>query len=289
MKILVLGGDGYCGWPTALHLSAQGHEVTIVDSGVRREIDDELKSNSLTPICSLQERLFEWSGTPLWPICAIEFDITDYGFLSIAIQEFSPDAVIHFAQQRSAPYSMIDRNHAISTQTDNITGTLNILYAIKEFAPNCHFIKLGTMGEYGQPNIDIEEGFLDVEHYGRKDTLPFPMQPGSFYHLSKLHDSNNIMFACRTWGIRATDIHQGIVYGIETKETKMHADLVNRFDYDEYFGTAINRFCAEAVATGCLTVYGTGEQRRSFINIQDVVKCIELPFCKTHQKRANIA
>ncbi len=276
MKVLVLGGDGYCGWPTALHLSARGHDVGIVDNFLRRQWDFELGAASITPIRNLQERIGAWHELTGRSIDTYIGDITDFGFLANVVREFLPQAVVHFAEQRSAPYSMIDRPHAVFTQANNVIGTLNLLYAIKEFAPECHLVKLGTMGEYGQPNIDIEEGFLEVTHNGRKDVLPFPMQPGSFYHLSKVHDSQNIMFTCRIWGLRATDLHQGVVYGTLTDETAKDDRLLNRFDYDDVFGTALNRFCAQAAIGHPLTVYGRGGQTRGFIDIRDTVRCVEL-------------
>jgi UDP-sulfoquinovose synthase len=171
---------------------------------------------------------------------------------------------------------MIDRKHALFTQINNVVGTLNLLFAIREFAPDCHLVKLGTMGEYGTPNIDIEEGYITIEHNGRKDVLPFPKQPGSFYHLSKVHDSHNIAFACKVWGIRATDLNQGVVYGTVTDETALDEALINRFDYDEVFGTVLNRFCAQAALGHPLTVYGKGGQTRGFLDIRDTVRCVEI-------------
>jgi len=184
--------------------------------------------------------------------------------------------VVHFAEQRSAPYSMIDRKHAVFTQVNNVVGTLNLLFAIKELCPDCHLVKLGTMGEYGTPNIDIEEGYIRINHNGRSDLLPFPKQPGSFYHLSKVHDSHNMMFACRIWGLRATDLNQGVVYGTVTDEVVLDEALINRFDYDDVFGTVLNRFCAQAAVGHPLTVYGKGGQTRGFLDIRDTVRCIEL-------------
>jgi UDP-sulfoquinovose synthase len=171
---------------------------------------------------------------------------------------------------------MIDRKHAVFTQVNNVVGTLNLLFAIREFVPDCHLVKLGTMGEYGTPNIDIEEGYLTINHNGRSDVLPFPKQPGSFYHLSKVHDSHNIAFACRIWGIRATDLHQGVVYGTLTDEVAKDEALINRFDYDEIFGTVLNRFCVQAAAGHPLTVYGKGGQTRGYLDIRDTVRCIEI-------------
>jgi UDP-sulfoquinovose synthase len=276
MKIAVLGGDGYCGWATALYLSNKGHSVAIVDNFIRRQWDFELGAQTLTPIRPLSERLPVWQQLTGKTIESFVGDITDYEFLSSFITSFEPEAIVHFAEQRSAPYSMIDRKHAVFTQVNNVVGTLNLLYAVRELAPDCHLVKLGTMGEYGTPNIDIEEGFITIEHNGRKDVLPYPKQPGSFYHLSKVHDSHNIMFTCKAWGLRATDLNQGVVYGTITDEVAMDEALINRFDYDEVFGTVLNRFCAQAALGFPLTVYGRGGQTRGFLDIRDTVRCVEL-------------
>jgi UDP-sulfoquinovose synthase len=276
MNICVLGGDGYCGWATALYLSKQGHAVSIVDSFVRRQWDHELGVQTLTPIRSLAERVRVWNALTGLHIDVYSGDITDYEFLASVVEDVRPHAVVHFAEQRAAPYSMIDRQHAVFTQVNNVVGTLNLLFAIREHAPDCHLVKLGTMGEYGTPNIDIEEGYITIEHNGRQDTLPYPKQPGSFYHLSKVHDSHNIMFVCRTWGLRATDLNQGVVYGTMTDEVALDERLVNRFDYDEVFGTVLNRFCVQAAVGYPLTVYGKGGQTRGYIDIRDTVRCIEL-------------
>lgn len=276
MTILVLGGDGYCGWPTALHLSDAGHDVVIVDNFSRRQIDEELGTRSLTPIASLKERLGAWEEVTGRTIGREVGDLLDWEFVSAVVQRYQPEAVVHFAEQRSAPYSMIDRRHAVYTQHNNVIGTLNVLFALSEFVPDCHLVKLGTMGEYGTPNIDIEEGFIEIEHNGRRDRLPFPKQPGSFYHLTKVHDSHNIAFACKIWGLRATDLNQGVVYGTVTPQTQRDPRLVNRFDYDDVYGTALNRFCVEAAVRYPLTVYGEGGQTRGFLDIRDTVRCIEL-------------
>jgi UDP-sulfoquinovose synthase len=276
MKICVLGGDGYCGWATALYLSQRGHQVAIVDNFARRLWDHELGVQTLTPIRSMPERLRSWRRISGEDIEFLSGDITEYDFLSQVMKKVSPDAVVHFAEQRAAPYSMIDRKHAVFTQVNNVVGTLNLLFAMREFRPDCHLVKLGTMGEYGTPNIDIEEGYLTVEHNGRKDVVPFPKQPGSFYHLSKVHDSHNIMFACKIWGLRATDLNQGVVYGTMTDESALEEDLINRFDYDEIFGTVLNRFCAQAAVGHPLTVYGKGGQTRGYLDIRDTVRCVEL-------------
>jgi UDP-sulfoquinovose synthase len=276
MKIGVLGGDGYCGWATALYLSARGHDVAIVDNFVRRQWDHELGVQTLTPIRPLAERLRVWNELTGRAIELFVGDVTDYDFLSSFVASFEPESVIHFAEQRSAPYSMIDRKHAVSTQVNNVVGTLNLLFALREMQPDCHLVKLGTMGEYGTPNIDIEEGYIAIEHNGRRDVLPFPKQPGSFYHLSKVHDSHNMMFACKIWGLRATDLNQGVVYGTVTNEVAFDEALINRFDYDEVFGTVLNRFCVQAAIGHPLTVYGRGGQTRGFLDIRDTVRCVEL-------------
>lgn len=276
MRIIVAGGDGFCGWPTSLYLSNRGFDVAIVDNLVRREIDDELDSNSLTDIASLEDRVAKWEELTGKTIKTYIGDLNDYEFLSNVFEEFRPEAFVHFAEQRSAPYSMIDREHAIYTQSNNVLGNLNVLYAIKDFAPDCHLIKLGTMGEYGTPNIVIEEGWIDINHKGRTDRMLFPKKAGSYYHLTKVHDSHNIEFACRAWGIRATDLNQGVVYGVNTEETKMDPVLYNRFDYDGVYGTVLNRFIVQAANNLPMSVYGKGGQSRGFINIEDTVRCIEL-------------
>jgi len=276
MKVLVIGGDGYCGWATALHLSKLGYEVGIVDNLIRRHWDLELGVDTLTPIASIQKRIAHWQALSGKNIDLFIGDITNYDFLSKAFRKFEPESVVHFGEQRSAPYSMIDREHAVLTQVNNVVGTLNILYAIKADFPDCHLVKLGTMGEYGTPNIDIEEGYITIEHNGRKDTLPYPKQPGSFYHVSKCQDSLNIHFACRVWGLRATDLNQGVVYGVLTEETGIDEVLINRLDYDGVFGTALNRFCTQAAINHPLTVYGSGGQTRAFLDIRDTVRCVEL-------------
>ena len=276
MKIAVLGGDGYCGWATALYLSKKGHTVAIIDNYIRRLWDHELGAQTLTPIRPLSDRLRVWKELTGKTIESFVGDVTDYEFLAAMMKEFEPEAIVHFAEQRSAPYSMIDRKHAVSTQVNNVVGTLNVLFAIREINPDCHLVKLGTMGEYGTPNIDIEEGYIEIEHNGRKDVLPFPKQPGSFYHLSKVHDSHNMMFACRIWKLRATDLNQGVVYGAVTDETALDEALINRFDYDEVFGTVLNRFCVQSAVGHPLTVYGKGGQTRGFLDIRDTVRCIEI-------------
>lgn len=276
MRILILGGDGYLGWPQSMYLSIRGYHVAIFDNLSRRHFDLEHGFDSLLPIASLHSRVQTWKEITGCPLEFFIGDTTDYEALSAAFQRFQPDAVVDFAEQRSAPYSMIDREHAVYTQYTNVIGTLNLLYALKEFRPHAHLVKLGTMGEYGTPNIDIEEGFLEITHKGRTDLLPFPKQPGSFYHLTKVHDSHNIMFCCKIWGLRSTDLNQGVVYGVHTDETQLDPRLATRYDYDHIYGTALNRFCAQAAIGHPLTVHGKGRQTRGYIHIKDTMRCIEL-------------
>jgi UDP-sulfoquinovose synthase len=276
MRVLILGGDGYLGWPTALRFSAAGHEVSVVDNFNRRRWHDEHGSNSLTPIRPLDERIAAWQEVSGLVVRKYVGPIEDGDFLDEVVAETRPEAIVHYGQQASAPYSMLSRERAVETQQANIVGNLNLLFAMRDHVPDAHLVKLGTMGEYGQPNIDIEEGYIEIEHKGRKDTLPFPKLPGSLYHCSKVADSTNIHFACRTWGLRATDLNQGVVYGIETEETNRDERLITRFDYDELFGTVLNRFCLQAVVGHPLTVYGAGNQTRSFLNIRDTLACVEL-------------
>ncbi len=276
MRILVLGGDGYLGWPTAMYLSARGHEVAVLDNGVRRQYDAELGSGSLVPIESLHTRVQAWEELTDRTMPLYHGDLCDYDVTVEAIRDFGPETIVHFAEQRSAPYSMVDRKHAVYTQTNNIVGTLNLMYAVREVDPGIHVVKLGTMGEYGTPNIDIEEGWLDLTHKGRTDRVLFPKRPGSFYHLSKVHDSHNLEFGCRIWGMRVTDLNQGVVYGQETDETAIDPRLATRFDYDAVFGTVLNRFAIQAVLGVPLTVYGGGSQTRAVLDIRDTVECVRL-------------
>jgi len=276
LRVLVLGGDGFLGWASALHLSAVGHTVAVADSGVRRAYDVELGTASLVPIAPLAERVACWEAVGGRPVEAFVGDVCDAGFVDAVMGGFAPDAVVHFAEQRSAPYSMIDRAHAVHTQVNNVVGTLNVLYAIASAGRPVQLVKLGTMGEYGTPNIDIEEGWLELTHHGRSDRVLYPKRPGSFYHLSKVHDSHNIEFACRVWGLAATDLNQGIVYGAATDETARHPALATRFDYDQVFGTVLNRMVAQAVLGEPLTVYGSGGQVRGMLDIRDTVACVRL-------------
>ncbi len=276
MQILVLGGDGYLGWPTALHLSALGHEVAVNDNLARRGYDVEMGVDSLVPIATLEERLAAWQEVGGRTIKSYVGDLCDAEFVHQMVRDFRPDTVVHFGEQRAAPYSMISQKHAVYTHTNNVVGNLNVMYAIADFDRDIHLVKLGTMGEYGQPNIDIEEGWLEVEHKGRKDRMIYPKRPGSFYHCTKVHDSTNIEFGCRIWGLRATDLNQGVVFGAETEQTKLDPRLATRFDYDAVFGTVLNRMMIQAVLGHPLTVYGNGSQTRGMINIVDTVECIRL-------------
>jgi UDP-sulfoquinovose synthase len=276
VRVLVLGGDGYLGWPTALHLSGHGHQTAVLDNFARRGYDQELGVRSLVPIEDLSTRVAAWQEVSGHQIPAYVGDLLDPDFIYRVLRDFRPQAIVHFAEQRAAPYSMIDRQHAVYTQQNNVIGTLNLMYAIAELDPDIHLVKLGTMGEYGTPNIDIEEGWLEIEHNGRKDRMLYPKKPGSFYHLSKVHDSHNLEFACRVWGLRVTDLNQGIVYGQETPQTVQDPRLATRFDYDAVFGTVLNRFVIQAVLGEPLTVYGTGGQTRGLLDIRDTVECIRL-------------
>jgi len=276
MRVLILGGDGYLGWPTALRFSARGHEVSVVDNFARRRWVEGAGGDSLTPIASLEDRIAAWEEVSGERIRSFPGSVEDGDFLDAVVAEIKPEAIVHYGQQPSAPYSMISRETAVETQQANVIGNLNLLFSMRDHVPDAQLVKLGTMGEYGQPEIDIEEGYIEIEHKGRKDTLPFPKLPGSLYHCSKVHDSTNIHFACRTWGLRATDLNQGVVYGIETEETAGDERLITRFDYDELFGTVLNRFCLQAVIGHPLTVYGAGQQTRGFLNIRDTLACVEL-------------
>jgi len=276
MRVLILGGDGYLGWPTALHFSARGDQVAVVDNFAKRHWEFEEGIEPLLPIAPLHRRVRLWRESTGKEIKLYVCDLLNHHLLYRVLSEFKPDAIIHYAEQPSAPYSMQNRNNAVYTQQNNIVGTLNLLFAIESQCPETHLIKLGTMGEYGTPNIDIEEGWLTLTHNGRQDTVLFPKRPGSIYHLSKVHDSGNLEFACRTWGMRATDLNQGVVYGLETDESPFGSDLRTSFHYDDVFGTVLNRFLVQAAIGEPLTVYGKGGQTRGFLNIRDTIQCVAL-------------
>src|SRR4026208_1209489 len=247
MRILILGGDGYLGWPTAMRFSQRGHDVHVVDNYLRRRAPAGAGADSLTPVLpALAARAGAWLDVTGRTIGVTEGDLTDPQLAHDVIGNFRPDAIVHYGEMPSAPYSMKDRHHAVFTQTNNVVGTLNVLYAMRDLAPDCHLVRLGTMGEHGTPDIDIEEGFLEIVHNGRSDYLPFPKVPGSMYHLSKVHDSHNIHFACRVWGLRATDLHQVVVYGIQTDETRLDDRLATRVHSDDVLGPALNPSCGHA-------------------------------------------
>src|SRR5699024_415451 len=271
-----LGGGGYLGWPTALHLSECGHDVAVLDNLARRGYDEELGVQSLVEIESLETRAAAWREISGREISVYTGDLLDAEFTYRVLREFQPDAVVHYAEQRAAPYSMIDRAHATYTQHNNVVGTLNLMFAIAETNPDIHLVKLCKMCEYGSPDSDIEEGCLDVEHNDRTDRVLYSKRAGSCYHLTKVQDSHNIEFGCRIWGLRATDLNQGIVYGQHTPQTARDSRLATRFDYDSVFGTVLNRFVVQAVLGLPLTVYGAGEQTRGLIDIRDTVECIRL-------------
>ena len=277
MKILILGADGYLGWPTAMHFANKGHEVFAVDNLSKRKIESEYGIEPLNSVRFFQDRVKIWNKNQKNQINNLVADLLNYKTLCEILSDFRPETIIHYAEQPSAPYSMADREKAVYTQHNNVIGNLNLLFAMKKYCPDSHLIKLGTMGEYGTPNIDIEEGWLKVNHNGREDRVLYPKKPGSFYHLSKVHDSANIEFACRIWGIRCTDLNQGFVYGITTKETELDFEnLSTAFHYDSIFGTIINRFITQMTIKKPMSVYGNGTQKRAFLNIQDTINCVQI-------------
>ncbi len=277
MRVLICGVDGYLGWPLALRLlTREGFEVIGLDNFSRRKQVEEVGSDSAIPIASMKERLSAsdevFGDAPIF----YEGDLREYDFIASVLKDHEPEAIVHLGEMPSAPYSMADVHRAYFTQENNVLGTLNLLFAMRDLVPEAHLVKLGTMGEYGTPNVDIPEGFFEVGYNGRKDWLPFPRQPGSVYHLSKVHDSFNIMFACKVWGLRSTDVMQGVVYGTTTEEIVRSPQLRTRFDIDGVFGTAINRFCAQAVLSQPLTPYGRGGQKRGFIALRDSLECMTI-------------
>lgn len=259
-----------------MYFSQKGHEVIGIDNFNKRKWELEIGAKPLIPVSTLHERVRTWKKVTGKEIEIFVGDLTNERFVQKVMESCQPDAIVHYGEQPSAPFSMMGNHRAAETQTNNVVGTLNVLFSMKRSCPQAHLVKLGTMGEYGTPNIDIEEGYIHIKHNDREDTLMFPKTPGSFYHLSKVHDSHNIEFACRTWNLKATDLNQGVVYGIETEETKLHEKLNTSFHYDEVFGTALNRFCVQAVAGMPLTVYGKGGQTRGYLNIVDTIQCVEL-------------
>lgn len=291
MRILVLGGDGYLGWPTAMDLSRRGHEVTVADNYFRRQACDELDAEMLYSVPDLLRRAEVWQGLSGNTIKVVICDLTEAAAMRSLFDgsapcdwptgssvDGPPDAVVHYAEQPSAPYSLIDHAHASRTISNNLLVTNNLIFAIRDFSPDTHIIKLGTMGEYGTPDIDIEEGWIDIEHKGRSDRFLFPRQASSIYHMTKIMDTDLLWFSVRTWDLRVTDLMQGPVYGIETDETSRDEELRTFFNYDEIFGTVINRFIVQAIAGYPLTVYGSGGQTRGYLNIRDTLQCVERSF-----------
>lgn len=276
MRVFITGVDGYLGWPLSLYLTKRGHEVAGADNYYRRDWVQEMGSQSATPIRKMTERLKAFHETFGKNLQFFKGDLTCYDFIENVFKHFKPEAIVHLGEMPSAPYSMIDVNHAVWTQSNNIVGTLNILHAMRDICTDAHLIKLGTMGEYGTPNLDIPEGFFEIEYRGRKDFLPFPKQAGSWYHQSKVHDSNNIIMACKIWNLRSTDIMQGVVFGNRIDEMGDDEQLVTRFDFDQCFGTAINRFCCQAVIGEPLSPYGKGHQSRGFLSLRDSMQCLAL-------------
>ncbi len=278
MKVFIAGIDGYLGWMLAQHLTARGHEVAGNDLFLRRQWVDEVGSQSAIPIYSMEERLQAFRQHFGKDLIFREGSLLDYSFLRGFLEDFQPDAIVHLGEMPSAPYSMIDQAHAAFTQQNNVIGSLNVLWAMREVCPKAHLVKLGTMGEYGTPNVDIPEGVFEVEFRGRKDVLPFPRQPGSFYHLTKVHDTHNTIFACKIWGLSATDIMQGVVFGtrIDAMGDDPDPRLRSRLDFDQCFGTAVNRFCCQAVIGHPLTLYGRGGQTRGYLPLRDSMQCLTI-------------
>lgn len=276
MKVFIAGVDGYLGWSLAQHLGSHGHEVAGADNGSRRRWVEEMSSESAIPIVSMRERLCAFQEHYDSKLLYWDGDLCDYELVEEIVREFQPEAVVHLGECPSAPYSMIDRDHAVGVQMNNLVSTFNLLFAIRDLAPTAHLLKLGTMGEYGTPNINIPEGFFEIEYAGRKDRLPFPRQANSWYHWSKVHGSNNVMFASKIWGLRATDVMQGVVFGTRIGDRFEDPRLPTRLDFDQAFGTAINRFCCQAVIGHPLTLYGKGHQKRGFLPLRDSMQCLTL-------------
>jgi len=276
MKILILGGDGYLGWPTAMHLSTNGHEIAVVDNYIRRIICRNENVEPLFDTPNLNQRVRLWKEISGHDIEVFIGDLAQWDFVEEVFKNFSPNAIIHYAEQPSAPYSMLNRRAATLTLQNNLMVTANVIFAVKAFCPDAHIIKLGTMGEYGTPNIDIEEGWLEIEHKNRKDKFLYPRQAGSLYHTTKIMDTDLLWFYVRMWNLRVTDLMQGPVYGLFTDENEYHDRLLPFFNYDELFGTVLNRFVIQAVANYPLTVFGKGGQTRGFLNIKDTINCIGL-------------
>ena len=284
MRILILGGDGYLGWPTAMCLTANGHDVAVADNYLRRRLVREVNAEPLFAVPNLQERVALWESLSGCAIPVFIGDLTQWKFVEEIFEAFVPDAVVHYAEQPSAPYSMLNRQAANLTLYNNLSVTMNLIFAVREFCRDAHIVKLGTMGEYGTPDIDIEEGWLEVSHKGRHQEFLYPRQAGSLYHTTKIMDTDLLWFYVRMWGLRVTDLMQGPVYGLFTEESNNDERLFPFFNYDEIFGTVLNRFVVQAVAGYPLTVYGKGGQTRGYLNIKDTLNCIRLSVESPPQK-----
>ncbi|EGW41433.1 NAD-dependent epimerase/dehydratase family protein [Desulfosporosinus sp. OT] len=276
MKVLVLGVDGYLGWPTAMDLANKGHEVWGIDNYLRRDLSRNLDIEPLYSIPNLSERVRIFKDVTNKEITIRIGDLVNWSFISSIFHEFKPDVIIHYAEQPSAPYSMLSREATILTLNNNIQVTANVIFAVRQYSPEAHIIKLGTMGEYGTPNIDIEEGWLEIVHNGRKGKFLFPRQAGSLYHTTKIMDTDLLWFYVRMWDMQVTDLMQGPVYGLLTDESMLDHRLLPIFNYDEVFGTVLNRFLVQAVIGYPLTVYGKGGQTRGYLNIKDTLNCVRL-------------
>ena len=284
MRVLILGGDGYLGWPTAMNLTAKGHDVAVVDNYLRRRLCREENVEPLFEVPNLHERVELWESVSGYKISTFIGDLNEWEFVEEVFRTFSPEGIVHYAEQPSAPYSMLNRQAAVLTLQNNLTVTANVIFAVKEFCPDTHIVKIGTMGEYGTPNIDIEEGWLEVEHKGRRHKFLYPRQASSLYHTTKVMDTDLLWFYVRIWGIRVTDLMQGPVYGLFTDENAEYEQLLPFFNYDEIFGTVLNRFVVQAVAGYPLTVYGKGGQTRGYLNIKDTLNCVQLSLEKPAER-----
>ncbi len=284
MNVLILGGDGYLGWPTAIHLTAKGHSVAVVDNYLRRSLCRQENVEPLVDVPNLHQRTVIWESLSGSHIPVFIGDLTDWSFIEDVFRRYTPDGLVHYAEQPAAPYSMLNRTASMLTLRNNLETTANVIFAVKQFCPDAQIVKLGTMGEYGTPNIDIEEGWLDVEHKGRRQTFLFPRQAGSLYHTTKIMDTDLLWFYVRMWDLRVTDLMQGPVYGIFTDENRDHENLYSFLNYDELFGTVLNRFIVQAAAGHPMTVYGKGGQTRGYLNIVDTLNCVRLALENPAQK-----
>ncbi len=276
MRVLILGGDGYLGWPTAMMFSRAGHDICVIDNYLRRRVAEETQSEALMSNPRLPERVALFSRLTGRDIAVAEGDCCDFTFLARTVESFGPDAIVHYAEQPSAPYSMMGYTEARLTLANNLTSTFNLIWAALKYAPQCHIIKLGTMGEYGTPNIDIEEGWIEIDHKGRHEKFLYPRQAGSLYHTTKILDTDLLWFYVRAHGLKVTDLMHGPVYGLSTPEADLDPQLMPNFHYDDIFGTVVNRFLVQAIAGIPLTVYGKGGQTRGYLNIRDTLQCVAL-------------